>query len=132
MRMLFTAGFCVLLLIVPGRAQEAAERSFIEKAVKQLNGYATQCLRNGFPRRAREVWLEIIAEYDVNDRVARRNLGFVQVGAGWAPKSGFDYPEGDKPDITAAKLLQRRWESLIEDLGKDHRELALALRTAGL
>ncbi|MGE3353500.1 MAG: CAP domain-containing protein [Planctomycetota bacterium] len=115
----------------PDPAPEAIELPFLEEAAKALDVYATLSFKNGFPRRARELWIEVISQYDRDDAVAREQLGFVAVGTAWQPKPGFEYPDEDEPNTKNAKMLEGRWRAVCKRLGDGHRELAQKLLEAG-
>src|SRR5690606_33103665 len=101
------------------------------KAAEKLNAFATRCFKGNYPSRARAIWLEILKEYDTDNEVARKSLGFVRVGATWAPDSTFVYPAQDQPDPAVARILGKQWDSLAGELGKGHRDLAQAFAEAG-
>lgn len=107
------------------------EKAFLLAAALKLDAYATLSFKNGYPRKAREVWLEVIAEYDADDEGAREALGFTRVGTAWHPKRDFAYPEQDTPNAVVAANLHKRWESLAKDLGDGHRNLGTQLQAAG-
>lgn len=115
----------------PEPERDASEPPFLLAAAKDLDAFATLAYGNGFPRRARDVWIELLAEYDTDDAVAREALGFVRVGTAWQPKPGFDYPPIDQPNLKNAKLLETRWQAVAKKLGDGHRELAVQLQAAG-
>ncbi len=120
-----------LLAATPLTAQAPDEAKFLAESAKRLNAFATLSFKSHYPRRAKEIWLEIIAEYDTNDAVARKALGYVQVGTSWAPDPSFTYPDQDQPDAAVALQLNKRWNSLSAELGKEHLELAESLSAAG-
>ncbi len=115
----------------PEPQPDAAEVPWLQSTAKELNAFATLAYKNGFPRRARDVWVEILAEYDRNDAVAREQLGYVAVGSAWQPKPGFDYPQIDEPNLKNAKMLDGKWQATAKRLGDGHRELAATLQAAG-
>ncbi|MEQ1634409.1 MAG: CAP domain-containing protein, partial [Planctomycetota bacterium] len=129
--------FAALFLIAAAAGQappepqpDAAELPLLQTAAKELNAFATLAYKNGFPRRARDVWVEILAEYDRNDAVAREHLGYTAVGTAWQPKPGFDYPQIDEPNLKNAKMLDGKWQASAKRLGDGHRELATTLQAA--
>lgn len=115
----------------PEGAPVPAEQPMLQQAAKDLNAFATLCFKNGFPRRARDTWLEIVAEYDKDDEVARENLGFVRVGAAWQRKPGFEYPDQDTPSASVARMLGGKAEALGEKLAAAHLALGQQLAAAG-
>ncbi len=122
----------VLSLGLPLSAQKAPdEASFHKDAAHQLDAFATLCFKNDYPKRAREVWLEVIAEYDKDDATARAALGFDQVGTAWQPRRDFEYPEQDTPNAVVANMLHKKWEGIAKELGEGHRALGQALQAAG-
>lgn len=124
-----TAALC--LSARPTPSQSDAERKLAAEAARKLNAFATYALKVGYPRRAREVYREVLDEYDPDNEVARRALGYVRVGTSWAEDPDFEFPAADRPDPAIHKLLERRWRSVAQALGKAHRELAGTLLAAG-
>jgi hypothetical protein len=106
----------------------ADEIPVLQELGKKLNAFATLAFRANYPRRARDIWLEVLSEYDANDEVARKALGFRQVGATWSLDPSFEYPEQDKPDAAVAYQLSKKWQALCEELGKTHRDYADKLK----
>jgi hypothetical protein len=115
----------------PGGAPAAEEAPFVEATVKKLDAFATLCGKNGFPRKARDVWQEVIGEYDANDAAARKELGFVRSGTVWQKDPKFDYPEHETPNANVAKMLDGKWEALSKEIGEGHRNLAQELDKKG-
>lgn len=111
----------------PAAIPVAEEAPFLEQGAKDLNAYATLCHKNGFPRRARDIWLEIVAEYHSDDEVARKALGFVRQGTVWQKDPNFEQPGQDNPNAAVASMLTQRWEVLAKKLGDGHRALAQQL-----
>ncbi len=109
---------------------EAIETPFLQVAAKELDAFATLSFKSSFPRRARDVWLELLAEYDQDDAVAREALGYVRVGTAWQPKPNFEYPKVDEPNAANAKMLETRWSGVCKKLGDGHRELGDQLQAA--
>lgn len=110
-------------------AQESEESKFFKEAVTKLDAYATLCQHNGYPKKAKETWLEVVSEYDTNDEVARRALGFVKVGSSWAPDPKFTPPAPrDNPDPAVAKLLGSRWSETASFLAAGHKRVAVTLK----
>ena len=122
---------CGLAQAPPGPQPTAAELPFLRAAGKKLDAYATLCFKNGYPRKARVTWLEVIAEYDADNESARAQLGFVRQGTVWQRQPDFDYPAQDNPSAAVAKNLEQKWDALCKDLGEGHRNLAAQLATAG-
>lgn len=112
-------------------APEPEEAACLALGKKELNAYATQCLKGGFPKRAREIWFEVVGEYDDDDVVARSALGYLRNGTVWQLDVDFDFPAQDDPDAGKAKSLGKRFDSLCKKLGAAHRDTAATLREAG-
>jgi hypothetical protein len=124
--------FLLALVVVPaGHGAASDEAAFLADAARKLNGFATAAAKSGFPKRAREVWLELVSEYAPDDEIARKSLGFLRVGTSWAPDPNFEQLDQDKLDAAAAANLMRRWTSLCDELGKGHLALAEKLDAAG-
>ncbi|MCC6669416.1 MAG: hypothetical protein IT458_00025 [Planctomycetes bacterium] len=119
-------------LLTTALAQTPApeEAKFVTEACQKLNAYATFAAKAGYPRRAREVWQEVIGEYDPNDEVARKELGYQRSGTVWILQKGFGVSSQDKPDPAIARILQQRWNELAHTLGDGHRKVAKALTEA--
>jgi len=116
----------------PPPAQPGAEeKTHLETAGKKLDAYATVCWKNGYPRKAREVWLEVIGEYDSDDAAAREQLGFQRNGTVWQRRADFDYPDKETPNPLVARNLQQKWDALAKELADIHRNLAQQLEAAG-
>ncbi|MCR9247346.1 MAG: CAP domain-containing protein [bacterium] len=98
---------------------------------KELNAFAVLCEKNGFSRRAREIWFEVIGEYSADDEQARKALGFFRVGQVWNVDPDFDYSPVDRLDAGAAKTLARRFEVVRKKIGRSHVEVAKELVAAG-
>ena len=127
-----TAPFIAFLvtLVAPAlSAQESEEAKFFKEAIVKLDAYATLCQHNGFPKKAKETWLEVISEYDTNDETARRSLGYVKIGTSWAPDPKYVPPTpNDKLDPAVAKLLGSRWNETSSFLAAGHKRVAIALK----
>ncbi len=115
----------------PEPQPDALELPLLQTGAKELDAFATLCFKNGFPRRARDLWLEVMSDYDRDDAVAREQLGFVRVGSAWQPKTGFDYPVTDAPNLKNARMLESRWQAACKKLGEGHRDIATQLQAAG-
>ncbi|MCA8974098.1 MAG: CAP domain-containing protein [Planctomycetes bacterium] len=127
---------CLIFAAAPAQgkpvvAPEPEEAAVLALGAKELDAYATLCFKNGFPKRAREVWFEVIGEYDGDDAAARKELGYIRHGTVWQLDAAFGYPEQDAPDAGAAKMLQKRFDGVCKKLGDAHRALADQLRAAG-
>lgn len=110
---------------------EPEEAATLAQGRKELNAYATLCLKNGFPRRGREIWHEVLGEYDHDDKVARKALGYIRHGKVWQFDPEFEYPASEEPNAGAARMLEKRFNSVCKKLGEAHRALAVELREAG-
>ncbi|MCB9870364.1 MAG: hypothetical protein H6836_09700 [Planctomycetes bacterium] len=123
--------FSSLLLVATASAQVDEEGKFLKQQAEALSKFAESALKAGFPGMARPVWLEVLADYDKDDALARKGLGFVRVGTAWAPKPGFNYPEADNPSAGVARSVKSRWDSVAKQVGSAHKKLATELRQAG-
>ncbi|MBL8732688.1 MAG: CAP domain-containing protein [Planctomycetes bacterium] len=133
----FAAAWCAWSLIIGATvAQEKVvpepeEAEVLALGQKELDAYAALGFKNGFPRQARQVWLEVIGEYAPDDEAARKAIGFYKNGSVWQRDPKFDYPEQDTPDAGSARMLEQRWATLAQKLGEAHRQLAAKLAAAG-
>jgi hypothetical protein len=112
-------------------APEPEEQATLSLGSTELCAYATLAWKNGFPKTARLVWLEVIGEYDADDEGARKALGYYRHGAVWQLDPKFTFPEQDEPDAGAARTLERRWDAVAKRLGAAHGKLAADLAAAG-
>ncbi|HLU40498.1 MAG TPA: CAP domain-containing protein [Planctomycetota bacterium] len=119
--------------LLPGllSAQANPEAALTAEAVQKLCAYAKDTLAAGYPDRAEEIWREVLNEYDTNNAVARKALGYTQVGSSWAIDPEFRYPEYGEPTLAQAKALRKRWDKLAEELAEAHVRCAEALAAAG-
>jgi hypothetical protein len=126
-----------LCIIGPVAAQEKPpaplpqEAEVLALGARELSGYAQQCSKGGFPARARQAWLEVVAEYAPDDEVARQALGFRRHGSVWQRDPNAGDPGQDVLNAAAAQQLQTRWTALCGKLGEAHRALAAELGTGG-
>ncbi len=121
----------VALMLASALPAQQGERDFLEAAADKLDGYAKACLKGGYPRRAKQVWLEVIHDYLTDHAASRKALGFLPVGSSWAPDPKFEYPTVDTPNASTARSLEKRWDKLAKELGAGHRDLAQRLDGAG-
>ncbi|MGE0145537.1 MAG: CAP domain-containing protein [Planctomycetota bacterium] len=121
---------CGLLLAGPLLAQ-ADEAKFLAAAADRLHDHAKKCFDAKFHREARDLWREVIGEYATDHEAARKALGYVKVGASWAPDSRFTYPDRDEPNPAVARVLAKQFESIAKDLGAGHRAQGEAVLAAG-
>ena len=115
----------------PVAAPEPEEAEVLATGGKELAAYATLCFKNGFPKRAREIWLEVLGEYAPDDEPVRKALGFVKLGTTWQRDPKFEYPEHDTLNATVARMLEGKWDALAQKLGEAHRALSAKLTAAG-
>ncbi|MCU0865714.1 MAG: CAP domain-containing protein [Planctomycetes bacterium] len=108
-----------------------AEATVLALGAREITAHAALCTKNGFPGRAKPLWLEVLAEYAPDDDTARKALGFYRHGTVWQRDAKFEYPEADRPDPAAARLLEQRWQALATRLAAAHGELATALAAGG-
>lgn len=115
----------------PPATPHPAEVEVLALGCKELSDYAALCAGKGFPRRARELWFEVIGEYDPDDAAARRGLGYSRFGKVWKLDPEFDEAPADALDPKQAKSLTRRFEALARTLARAHLDVAAALVAAG-
>lgn len=126
-----------LAIIGPLLAQEKPpeplpqEADLLALGARELSGYAQLCSKSGFPARARQVWLEVVAEYAPDDAAARQALGFRRNGTVWQRDPNAAPPGQDTLNAAAAQQLQAKWTALCGKLGEAHRALAAELTTGG-
>ncbi len=135
----FAACWFAFALIIGGVAAqekpvplpESEEVAVLTLGQKEIDTFAALALKNGFPARAKQAWLEVLAEYAPDDEAARKALGFAQRNQVWYRDPAFVFPEHDQLDATAARMLEQRWQAVASKLGEAHRGLAVLLATAG-
>ncbi|MFO1077885.1 MAG: CAP domain-containing protein [Planctomycetota bacterium] len=115
----------------PPAPPEPEEQEVLTLGAHELDAYATLCFKNGFPKRAREIWLEVIGEYAADDEAARKALGYYRNGAVWQLDGNFEYPTQETLDSGAAKMLEGRIKAVAQKLGDAHRATADKLAAAG-
>jgi hypothetical protein len=131
---LHVAASGALLLTSRAQAKPAppdAEAAVAVAAAKELCTYAALCTKNGFPSRARELWFEVLGEYDTDAAEARQALGFYRHGTIWQRQPDFVYPERDEPDAAVARMLTQRWSVVAPKLAELHAARAAVLTAAG-
>ncbi|MHC4514814.1 MAG: hypothetical protein ACYS5W_14060, partial [Planctomycetota bacterium] len=111
-------------------AQEEESR-FLKAQAKRLNSYAKFALAQGFPRPAKLAFMEVIADYDKDDAVARKALGYLPIGQTWGPDPRFEFPSNDSPSPQAAIKVKSRWKSTARAIGAAHRSRATMFAEAG-
>ncbi|MHC4815889.1 MAG: CAP domain-containing protein, partial [Planctomycetota bacterium] len=111
-------------------AQEEESR-FLKAQAKRLNSYAKFALAQGFPRPAKLAFMEVIADYDKDDAVARKALGYLPIGQTWGPDPRFEFPSNDSPSPQAAIKVKSRWKSTARAIGAAHRSRAAMFAEAG-
>lgn len=132
-------GVCASLSIIglsvaqekPAAPPEPEELEVLAAGAKELGTFAALALKNGFPARAKQAWLEVLAEYSTDDEDARKALGFYRHGSVWQRDAKFVYPGEDKLDAGVASMLTQRWQALAGRLGAAHRAAAEKLAAAG-
>lgn len=115
----------------PPATPEPEEVEVLATGARELGAFAALALKNGFPVRARQAWLEVLAEYSTDDEDARKALGFYKHGSVWQRDEKFVYPDEDKLDAGVANMLTQRWQALAGRLGGAHRTVAEKLVAAG-
>lgn len=124
--------FTLLFTFAPAlNAQSKDEERFNQKQAKELHGFAESAYKKGFPKKARQVWLMLLSEYDSDFEDAREALGYERVGDSWALRSDFVYPREDNPDAKAAKSLMSKWESTAKSIAAAHKRRAYEYEKAG-
>lgn len=130
-RLISICALALLFLAPDLSAQFADEGTFNQAQAKRLHEFAEKAFKKGFPRKAKLVWLQLLAEYDPDYADAHESLGHVLVGKSWNPRTDFKYPTEDTPNPAAAKSLKRDWENLAKQVGSAHRKLAEDYAKAG-
>ncbi|MFY9344209.1 MAG: CAP domain-containing protein [Planctomycetota bacterium] len=115
----------------PAPAPEPEEAATLALGARELDTFASLALKNGFPVRAKQAWLEVLAEYAPDDEDTRKALGWYRHGSIWQRDPKFQFPDQDTPNVAAARMLEQRWNSVAQKLGDAHRTLSIQLGTAG-
>lgn len=110
---------------------DPAEAEVQALGARELNAYATLAVKNGFPKRAREIWLEVVGEYAPDDEVARKATGYYRHGTVWQRDPKFEAQEHEEPNVAGARALEAKWNGIAQKLGEAHRTLAATLTAAG-
>lgn len=130
------SAFCLLAGLAlaqepPAPKPEPEEAAVLALGAKELDGYAALAAKNGFPVRAKQAWLEVLAEYDADDEATRKALGYYKHGAVWQRDPKFVFPDQDQPNASTARMLEQKWGAIAQKLGEAHRNLSLQLGAAG-
>jgi len=115
----------------PPARPEPEEVEVLALGARELGAYAALCQKSGFPKRARQVWREVLGEYQPDDEAARKALGFVRVGTAWQRDPKYEAQDREELDAAAAQKLTARFEVVAQRLGEAHRTVALTLHAAG-
>jgi hypothetical protein len=115
----------------PPARPEPEEVEVLALGARELGAYAAVCEKNGFPKRARQLWREVLGEYQTEDEAARKALGFVRVGTAWQRDPKHEAQDREELDAAAAQKLAQRFEAVAQRLGEAHRSVALALHAVG-
>lgn len=119
------------LLCLGGLPAQDEEARFLETQAERLNACAKFALSQGFPRQAKLIYLEVIADYDKDDAVARKALGYLRVGTSWGPDPKFQFSDAESPNPKAAAKVKSRWKGTARTVGAAHRAMAQKYLEAG-
>jgi hypothetical protein len=118
-----TAAVLACLFAMPALCQDDEAR-FNQTQADKLDKFAKNALKQGFPRQARLIWLQLLKLYDQDHAEARKSLGHVKVGASWSPDPKFVYPSDDTGTGAAGATLARSYETLKKELAAAHKRQA--------
>ena len=115
-------------LVLPAQDDEAR---FHKSQADKLDKFAKTAQKQGFPRQARLIWLQLIKLYDPEHAEARKGLGQVRVGASWAQDPKAALPADDTGSGTDGAALFRAYEALKKELAAGHKRQAQTWAKAG-
>ncbi len=124
----------LVAILLGGQTQLDAqdeEARFFKAQAERLNGCAKFALSQGFPRQAKLIYLEVISDYDRDDAVARKALGYLRIGKTWGPDPKFEFPEDESPSLQGASRVSSRWKNTARAVGAAHRQMAQKFAEAG-
>ncbi len=125
------AAVAVLTVCLGSLPAQEEEARFLQAQAKRLNACARFALTQGFPRQAKLIYLEVIADYDTNDAVARKALGYLPIGRTWGPDPKFEFSDNESSSPQAAAKVRSRWKSTARTVGAAHRSMANKFLQAG-
>ncbi len=122
-RFLLLAITSVAVALAPLTAQDDESR-FNRGQAEELHDFADKAFKKGFPRQARLIWMQALKLYDSDFEPARKALGQIKVGNGWADDPNFEYPLEDTGTGKDAQSLYKGYEKLQETLARAHKREA--------
>jgi hypothetical protein len=126
LRSLFTA-----LLLCAAVLGQDDEKKFNQAQADRLDKFAKTAQKQGFPRQARLIWLQVVKLYNPDDPEARKGLGHVKVGASWAPDPKAEVSLADTGTGADGTALFKAYEKLKQELAASHRLQAQTWAKAG-
>ena len=126
----FAAAFAALTLLAVAPAQ-GGDAELNARQAKAMNAFAKKAFKEGFPRVAKQVWMQLIKLYEPDNAEAWTSLGYVKMGASWNPDAKRPYPTQDTGAGADGQSLSKQWEALKKDLANQHRAIAEKLAKAG-
>lgn len=118
-----TAAVLACLFAAPAFCQDDEAR-FNQTQADKLDKFAKTALKQGFPRQARLIWLQLLKLYNQDHAEARKALGHVKVGTSWSPDPKFVYPTDDTGTGADGAALGRSYENLKKELAAGHKRQA--------
>ena len=126
----FVAALAACALAATAAAQ-GSDTELNARQAKAMNNFAKKALKEGFPRVAKQVWMQLIKLYEPDNAEAWTALGYVKMGASWNPDPKRPYPTQDTGAGADGQALSKQWEALKKDLANQHRAVAEKLAKAG-
>ncbi|MFN6145233.1 MAG: CAP domain-containing protein [Planctomycetota bacterium] len=126
----FVAALAACALAATAAAQ-GGDTELNARQAKAMNNFAKKALKEGFPRVAKQVWMQLIKLYEPDNAEAWTALGYVKMGASWNPDPKRPYPTQDTGAGADGQALSKQWEALKKDLANQHRAVAEKLAKAG-
>lgn len=123
--------FLVACVFLAAAFAQEDETKFNQSQAEKLDRFAKTAHKQGFPRQARMIWLQVVKLYNPDDAEARKGLGHVKVGASWAPDSNQPPALDDTGTGSDGAALFKSYEALKKELAGAHKRQAQVWAKAG-
>lgn len=118
------AATVIAALLAASASAQNDDADLNTKQAQKLNAFAKKARKQGFPRQAKVIWLQVLKLYDPENAEAHKELGHVKVGSSWNPDPSVNYPTDDTGTSADGQSLYRQYEALTRELASAHRAQA--------
>jgi tetratricopeptide (TPR) repeat protein len=112
-------------------AAPANEAELGKQAASLLVAFARVAESNKMPARAREAYEMVVAQYDADNATARAGLGWKRAKKEWQQATPSDKLPANSNNLDQKKVVTDAWTVAKKRVAALHRDLGLALQTAG-